>query len=330
MVPTLPSTTGAISAPTLAGAVATAAQPSSPPAATREVLHWQAGRFRLVLPQALVMGIVNVTPDSFADGGQPFDERRALQRCEQLVQEGADILDIGGESTRPGAPPVPAAEELKRVLPVVRAAVTLGLPISVDTSKAEVMRAVLDAGADIINDVRALREAQALQTCAAHPSAGLCLMHMVGEPATMQSLAVYDDVTRQVAAFLAAQLQRVLQAGVAAERVVLDPGYGFGKTLEQNCQLLAQQARLLALGRPLLVGLSRKAMLGTLTGGKPAHERVAASVAAALAAAEAGAHVIRVHDVAATVDALKVWRRLRQPFVAPAPAQSPVLSSRRP
>ena len=317
MVATTPSPAAAMSTPQSADALAAAAPPSSPPGASYAVLHWQAGRFRLALPQALVMGIVNVTPDSFADGGQHFDERRAVQRCEQLVQEGAHMLDIGGESTRPGAPAVPAAEELQRVLPVVRAAVTLGVPVSVDTSKADVMRAVLDAGADIINDVRALREPGALQACAAHPSAGLCLMHMVGDPATMQSLAVYDDVTRQVAAFLADRLQQVLQAGIAAERVVLDPGYGFGKTLEQNCQLLAQQARLLALGRPLLVGLSRKAMLGTLTGGKPAHERVAASVAAALAAAEAGANILRVHDVAATVDALKVWRRLRQPFPAP-------------
>ena len=318
MVATTRSPTAAISTPTGTEALAAAVPPSSPPGATCEVLHWQAGRFRLALPQALVMGIVNVTPDSFADGGRHFDERQAVQRCERLVQEGADMLDIGGESTRPGAPAVPAAEELQRVLPVVRAAVTLGVPVSVDTSKADVMRAVLDAGADIINDVRALREPGALQACAAHPSAGLCLMHMVGDPATMQSLAVYDDVTRQVTAFLADRLQQVLQAGIAAERVVLDPGYGFGKTLEQNCQLLAQQARLLALGRPLLVGLSRKAMLGTLTGGKPAHERAAASVAAALAAAEAGASILRVHDVAATVDALRVWRRLRQPFPAPA------------
>ena len=291
--------------------------PTAPPVPP---LHWQAGRYRMLLRQALVMGIVNVTPDSFSDGGQSFDAAAALRRCEQLVLEGADLLDFGGESTRPGAPPVPAAEELRRVLPVVQAAVTLGVPVSVDTSKAEVMRAVLDAGADIINDVQALRAPQALQTCAAHASAGLCLMHMVGTPATMQSQALYDDVTQQVLAFLAAQLQRVLQAGVAAERVVLDPGYGFGKTLDHNCQLLAEQRQLLVLGRPLLVGLSRKSLLGQLTGGKPAYERVAASVAAALVAVEAGAHVIRVHDVAATVDALKVWRRLRQPFVRPADA----------
>ncbi len=268
------------------------------------------------------MGIVNVTPDSFSDGGQSAAEAAALQRCEQLVKEGADLLDIGGESTRPGAPPVPAAEELRRVMPVLRAAVTLGVPVSVDTCKAEVMQAALGAGADIVNDVQALRGEGALQICAAHPTAGLCLMHMVGTPATMQSLAVYDHVTQQVVAFLQAQLQRVLQAGVAAERVALDPGYGFGKTLDQNCQLLAEQDQLLALGRPLLVGLSRKSMLGQLIGGKPAPERVAASIAAALAAAEAGAHVLRVHDVAATVDALKVWRRLRQPAAKAAAAAS--------
>ncbi len=261
------------------------------------------------------MGIVNVTPDSFSEGGAGLDAHAALQRCEQLVAEGAQLLDIGGESTRPGAQPVPAAEELRRVLPVVRAALTLGVPVSVDTSKAEVMRAVLDAGADIINDVNALRASGALQACAAHPSAGLCLMHRVGTPATMQSLAVYDDVTQQVLAFLAEQLQRVLQAGVARDRVALDPGYGFGKTLDQNCQLLAEQRLLLALGQPLLVGLSRKSMLGVLTGGKPPQQRMAASIAAALAAAENGAHVLRVHDVAATVDALKVWRRLRQPYL---------------
>ncbi len=275
------------------------------------ILHWQVGRFCLPLQRTLVMGIVNVTPDSFSDGGQAFDPQAALRRCEQLVQEGADVLDIGGESTRPGAPPVPAAEELRRVMPVLRAALTLGVPVSVDTCKTEVMQAVLDAGADIINDVKALRAPQALQTCAAHPTAGLCLMHMVGDPVTMQQKAVYDNVTHTVVAFLDAQLQRVLQAGVAAERVALDPGYGFGKTLDQNCQLLAEQGQLLALGQPVLVGLSRKSMLGALIGGKPAHERVAASVAAALAAADGGAHVLRVHDVAATVDALKVWQRLR-------------------
>jgi dihydropteroate synthase len=273
--------------------------------------HWQTARFRLAMDRVRVMGIVNVTPDSFSDSGLAFDATAALRRCEALLHEGADILDIGGESTRPGAPDVPVAEELRRVLPVVRGAVGLGVPISVDTRKAEVMRAVLDAGADIVNDVQALRDPAALAACAAHPLAGVCLMHMKGEPATMQSMAVYDDVTREVGEYLTAQVQRVCAAGIAAERIVVDPGYGFGKTLEHNCRLLAQQARLLALGRPLLVGLSRKSMLGALTGGKPAADRLPASLAAALAAVEAGAAVVRVHDVAATVDALKVWHAVR-------------------
>ena len=288
-----------------------------------DLMHWQTARFRLALDRVLVMGIVNVTPDSFSDGGLAFGREQALHRCEALVREGADILDIGGESTRPGAPEVPAAEELRRVLPVVLAAVKLGVPVSVDTSKSEVMRAVLDAGADIINDVHALGQPQALQACAAHPTAGVCLMHMRGVPANMQSLAVYDDVTREVAEFLAARVQCARAAGIGAERIAVDPGYGFGKTLEQNCELLAQQRQLLALGQPLLVGLSRKSMLGAMTGGRPASERLAASLAAAVAAVEQGAHVVRVHDVAATVDALKVWRALHPvPTVSAAPGGS--------
>ncbi len=273
--------------------------------------HWQTGRFRLGMSRPQVMGIVNVTPDSFSDGGLWRDTGVALQRCEALLKQGADILDIGGESTRPGAPAVPVDEEMRRVLPVVRGAVSLGVPVSVDTSKPEVMRAVLDAGADIVNDVRALRDPQALAVVAAHASAGVCLMHMPGEPATMQSLAIYDDVTREVAQALGAMAGRLRSAGIAAERIALDPGYGFGKTLEHNCQLLREQRQLLALGHPLLVGLSRKSMLGALTGGRPATERGAASIAAALAAVEAGASVLRVHDVQATVDALAVWRAVR-------------------
>lgn len=279
--------------------------------------HWQTARFRLPLDRVRIMAIVNVTPDSFSDGGLAFDAAAALQRCEALVRQGADLLDIGGESTRPGAPAVPADEELRRVLPVVRGAVTLGVPVSVDTSKPEVIRAVLDAGADIINDVRALRDPQALAACAAHPTVGVCLMHMPGEPGTMQSLAVYDDVTREVGAYLAVQAASAVHAGIAADRIALDPGYGFGKTLDHNCQLLREQRQLLSLGHPLLVGLSRKSMLGTLTGGRPAAERVVASVTVALAAAEAGAHVVRVHDVADTVQAFAVWRAVRP---CPAPA----------
>lgn len=272
---------------------------------------WQTARFAITLDRVRVMGIVNVTPDSFSDGGRWFDPSAALSHAEQLLTEGADILDIGGESTRPGASPVSPEEELRRVLPVVRAAAALKVPLSVDTSKPEVMRAVLDAGADIINDVRALRDPQALAVCAAHPSAGICLMHMPGEPTTMQSLAHYENVTREVGQMLAAAAERVRRAGVAPDRIVLDPGYGFGKKLEHSVQLLQEQAQLLALGYPLLVGLSRKGMLGTLTGGRPAPQRAAASIAAALAAVEHGARVVRVHDVQATVDALAVWRALR-------------------
>ncbi len=290
---------------------------------TADAGHWQTARFRLSLDRVRVMGIVNVTPDSFSDGGQSLDTGAALQRCEALMKEGADILDIGGESTRPGAPSVPVDEELRRVLPVVRGAVSLNVPLSVDTSKPEVMRAVLDAGADIVNDVRALRDPQALAVLAAHATAGVCLMHMPGEPATMQSMAVYDDVTREVGQALAAMAARLRQAGIAAERVVLDPGYGFGKTLDHNCQLLREQRQLLALGHPLLVGLSRKSMLGALTGGRAAPERLAASIAAALAAVDAGALVLRVHDVQATVDALSVWRAVRPAAVSPVAGRRP-------
>jgi dihydropteroate synthase len=279
------------------------------PSAT--AVHWRTARFELVLDRVHVMGIVNVTPDSFSDGGQSLDTGAALQRCEALLKEGADILDIGGESTRPGAPAVSLDEELRRVLPVVRGAVSLNVPLSVDTSKPEVMRAALDAGADIVNDVRALRDPQALAVCAAHPTVGVCLMHMPGEPSTMQSLAVYDDVTREVGQALSAMAVRLRQAGIAPERIVLDPGYGFGKTLQHNCQLLREQRQLLALGYPLLVGLSRKSMLGALTGGRAANERLPASIAAALAAVDAGARVLRVHDVQATADALAVWRAVR-------------------
>ncbi len=272
--------------------------------------HWQTARFRLALDRVQVMAIINVTPDSFSGGGERVDTATALQRCEAALQEGAHILDIGGESTRPGATPVPLDEEMLRVLPVLRAAVTLGVPVSVDTSQPTLMQAALDLGVDIINDVRALRHPMALQRCAAHPLAGVCLMHMPGEPGTMQSLAHYDNVTQTVRAFLAEQAARVRAAGVAAERIVLDPGFGFGKQLPHNLQLMHELRQLLGLGHPLLVGLSRKGMLGTLTGGKPPQQRAVASAVAALAACQRGAQIVRVHDVAATVDALAVGHAL--------------------
>lgn len=267
---------------------------------------WQTTRFRIALTRPMVMGIVNVTPDSFSDGGRHGDAARALAHCEKLVAEGADILDIGGESTRPGAAPVPLEEELARVLPVLDGALRLGVPVSVDTVKPEVMRRALAQGADIVNDINALRLPGALEAVAAHPDCGVCLMHMRGDPATMQQRPAYDDVVAEVSDFLRERLQVLQAAGVSAERVVLDPGIGFGKSVEHNLALMRRQRELLALGRPLLLGWSRKSTLGALTG-RPVEERLPASVAAALASVQLGARVVRVHDVAATVDALKVW-----------------------
>ncbi len=270
-------------------------------------MHWQTTRYRIDLSRPRVMGIVNVTPDSFSDGAGTVDHAAAIRRCEQLVAEGADLLDIGGESTRPGAAPTTADEESQRVLPVLRAALTLGVPVSLDSSEPALMRQALGLGVDIVNDVRALRRPGALALLAAHPAAGVGLMHMRGEPGTMLQEARYDDVVAEVAAFLRQRLDEVLAAGVAAERIVLDPGIGFAKKAEHNLALLRRQRELLALGRPLLVGWSRKATLGRLTG-RAVGDRLAGSVAAALAAVARGASVLRVHDVAATVDALKVWR----------------------
>jgi dihydropteroate synthase len=269
-------------------------------------MHWQTSRHRIDLAQPRVMGIVNVTPDSFSDGGQHATTRSALAHCERLLAEGADLLDIGGESTRPGAAPVPADQELARVVPVLREAVRLGVPVSIDSCKPQVMRAALDLGVDIVNDIRALREAGAAEVVAAHPACGVCLMHMHGEPASMQRSPMEGDAVPQVIAFLARESRRVEQMGVARERIAWDPGIGFGKTIAQNFALLARQCELLAAGYPLLVGWSRKSSLGTVSG-LPAGERLVPSVAAALLAVERGARIVRVHDVRETVAALKVW-----------------------
>jgi len=270
-------------------------------------MFWQTSRFRIDLRRPQVMGIVNATPDSFSDGGRHDTPAAAMAHCERLLREGADLLDIGGESTRPGARQPDAAEELARVLPVLRHAVTLGVPVSVDTSAPEVVRAALDLGVDIVNDVRALQRPGALEAVAAHPRCGVCLMHMQGEPGAMQQAPQYaGDVVQEVTAWLAARQAAVQQAGVASERIVLDPGIGFGKTPEHNWALLRRQAELAALGRPLLLGWSRKSSLGLLTG-RAVDERLVPSVAAALACVQRGGQVVRVHDVAATVDALKVW-----------------------
>jgi dihydropteroate synthase len=272
------------------------------------VSSWQTTRFRIDLARPRVMGIVNVTPDSFSDGGR--GPREAIAHAQRLVREGADILDIGGESSRPGAPPVSADDEWARVEPVLREAVQLGVPVSVDTMKPDVMRRALDLGVDIVNDIAALRLPGALAAVAAHPNCGICLMHMQGEPASMQAAPQYDDVVAEVGRFLAARRRAAEAAGVAAERIVLDPGIGFGKIPAHNWALLARQRELLEAGRPLLVGWSRKSTLGALTG-RPAGERLGASVAAALAAVERGAAIVRVHDVADTVDALRVWHAAR-------------------
>ena len=273
-------------------------------------MTWQTSRFSIDLSSPRVMGIVNVTPDSFSDGGQHGTAAAALRHCEQLLREGAHILDIGGESTRPGSPAVPLDEELARVLPVVRGAVSLGVPISVDTYKPEVMRAVLDAGADIINDIWALRQPGAAQAVAAHPRCGVCLMHMHRDPQTMQTAPMEGDVVSEVLSFLKRSAQALQGLGVSKDRIVLDPGIGFGKTVEQNFALLARQPALRAAGYPLLAGWSRKSSLGAVTGW-PVQERMVPSVAAAVLAAERGAAVVRVHDVRETVAALAVWDAMR-------------------
>lgn len=271
---------------------------------------WQTSRYRIDLSTPRVMGIVNVTPDSFSEGGRFAEPSAAMAHCERLLAEGADLLDIGGESTRPGARAPSPQEELDRVLPVLRYAVTLGVPVSVDTSEPQVMRAALDLGTDIVNDVRALTRFGALAAVAAHRTAGVCLMHMQGEPGSMQSHPVYLDVVAELRAFLAERLERAVEAGIGRDRVVLDPGIGFGKSVEHNLALLARQGELLGLGAPLVVGWSRKSTLGAITG-RPVGERQAASVAAALLAVERGASVVRVHDVQSTVDALALWSAMR-------------------
>jgi dihydropteroate synthase len=272
---------------------------------------WQTSRFRIDLTRPQVMGIVNVTPDSFSDGGRFALADAARAHCDLLVAQGADILDIGGESTRPGARLPDTAEQLERVLPVLRHAVTLGVPVSVDTADPAVMAAALALGVDILNDVRALQAPGALAVAAAHASAGICMMHMQGEPGSMQVAPHYDsdDVVGAVEAFLAERRDAALAAGIALDRIALDPGIGFGKTPAHNLALAVHQRRLLELGCPLLLGWSRKSTLGQLTG-RPVGERTVASVAAAIAAVQQGAAIVRVHDVAETVDALKVWRAL--------------------
>lgn len=278
-------------------------------------MFWQTSNHRIDLSWPRVMGIVNTTPDSFSDGGQFADANAALDHCKRLIDEGADILDIGGESSRPGAAPVSLEQERRRVLPVLEAALALGRPVSIDTTKPELMAQALALGVDIINDINALNAPGAIDVVAAHRSCGVCLMHMQGDPQTMQARATYADVVSQVREVLAARVETLRGRGIAADRIVLDPGIGFGKTVEHNFELLRRQRELLDLGHPLLAGWSRKSSIGAVTG-REAGDRVAGSVAAALAAVLNGASIVRVHDVAATVDALKVWRAAGLPAVA--------------
>ena len=268
---------------------------------------WKTTRFEIDLASPKVMGIVNVTPDSFSDGSLNASLTSALRHCELLLKQGAHILDIGGESSRPGAQQVSLQEELQRVLPVVKEAVALNVPISVDTYKPQVMQAVLDAGADIINDIWALRQKGALDVVAKHAGCGVCLMHMHAQPQDMQLRPMEGLAVPRVVEFLQERAQALSLLGVAKERIALDPGIGFGKTVDQNFELLAHQSQVSALGYPLLAGWSRKSSLGAVTG-CDVHQRLVPSVAAALLAVERGAQVVRVHDVEATVQALVVWR----------------------
>ncbi len=266
------------------------------------------GRFELKLERPLIMGIVNVTPDSFSNTSPHFETAAAIDHARQLIAQGADMLDIGGESTRPGAEPVPAAAELERILPVIEGLLDAGVPLSVDTFKPEVMRRALAAGADMINDIYGFRREGALDAVA-QSNCGLCVMHMQGEPKTMQQAPRYDDVLREVGDFLRARVKAMRDAGIDGRRIVLDPGFGFGKTQQQNYLVLRQLKHIDNKGYPWLLGMSRKSMIGHVTGRLPA-ERLGGSVAAALAGVARGAHILRVHDVAATVDAVKVWQAI--------------------
>jgi len=279
-------------------------------------MFWQTTNHRIDLTTPKVMGIVNVTPDSFSDGGSFGEVRSAIDHCRRLIDEGADILDIGGESSRPGAVAVSLQEERRRVLPVLEAVLAWGHPVSIDTTKSDLMAQALAMGIDIVNDINAFRAPEALRVAAGHPSCGLCLMHMKGDPVTMQSMSTYDDVLAEVGAELSSRVEPLLSAGVSSERIVIDPGIGFGKTVQQNLDLLRRQREFLSMGFPLLTGWSRKSTLGVVTG-RGVHDRQAASLSAAMVSVLNGASIVRVHDVAATVDALKVLLAIGLPEPAP-------------
>lgn len=270
--------------------------------------RFRCGRFELTLERPLVMGVLNLTPDSFSDGGRWPDTDAAIASAMAMIDDGADLLDLGAESTRPGAPTVPADLELSRLVPVIQALADCGRPLSVDTRKPQVMHAVLDLGVDMINDVSGFADPQAIAALSASQAA-CCVMHMLGEPLTMQQDPVYRDVVREVCRMLADRATALQSAGVDRSRIVIDPGIGFGKTLEHNLALLADLPSLVALGWPVLVGVSRKSMLGALTG-RAVDRRLSASLSAMLAAVVGGAQIVRVHDVPETVDALRVWRAI--------------------
>jgi dihydropteroate synthase len=270
----------------------------------------QCGRFVLSLDRPLLMGIVNLTPDSFSDGGRHLDPRAAIDAGLAMVEQGADILDLGAESTRPGAATVAPAEEIRRLLPVIEGLSACGVPLSIDTRKPEVMREVLAAGADMINDIAGFASPAAIEAVAAS-RCGLCVMHMQGEPGTMQQAPAYEDVVAEVQDWLRERVVALGAAGVEATRIVLDPGIGFGKTVDHNLQLLEALDEFAVFGMPLLVGVSRKSLIGALTG-RPVDGRLAGSLAAALAAVARGAKIVRVHDVPETRDALRVWQAIEE------------------
>jgi dihydropteroate synthase len=275
----------------------------------------QAGEVRfagLTLDRPHIMGIVNVTPDSFSDGGLYAQTEVAVEHGRRLAAEGADIIDIGGESTRPGATPLAPDAEIDRVVPVIRALADDGALVSIDTRRATVMRAAIEAGARIVNDVTALSGDADSLAVVRDTGVSVVLMHMLGEPQTMQIDPTYNDVVEDIRTYLAGRVDACRAAGIAAERLAVDPGIGFGKTVEHNLQLLAHIERFRTLGAAVLVGASRKAFIGKLSRGEPAPERVPGSVAAALAAVAGGAHIVRVHDVAATRQALAVWQAVEQ------------------
>jgi dihydropteroate synthase len=274
---------------------------------------WRCGRFLFDFnkrKRPIVMGILNATPDSFSDGGKFRSAKDALVQAEHMIANGVDLIDIGGESTRPGAEPVPLQEELDRVLPVIEGLKDCGVPLSIDTYKAETMRQALIAGVDCINDIWALRQEGAMKTVLESQTCGIVLMHMQRDPLTMQFNPEYHNVIEEVMQFLRQQATLLTEQGMGVERIAIDPGFGFGKSLDHNLHMLANFDQFSKLGFPVLAGISRKSMLGKVTG-KETNERISASVAAAIMAADRGAKIIRVHDVPETVDALKLWEAVQ-------------------